>query len=166
MKREQRHTHYSVRWRVVSLDARIGFLYEALNAPLANTGRRAPKLNIGNITRGIICEVRSRSMRALLVLSTLFAAVHALQIDAAMLRTAPAAARCSGIFCGPAPAIAKPKTITRQKTGGPGGGGGGGAGAVQTAQPKLKRIVEDVPMWKVILLGDNEYEQDPVRAHS
>ena len=105
-------------------------------------------------------------MRALLiVLSSLLAAVHALRVGAAALRPAPVAARCTDIFCGPAPAIAKPKTITRQKTGGPGGGGGGGAGAVQTAQPKLKRIVEDVPMWKVILLGDNEYEQDPVRAY-
>ena len=59
-----------------------------------------------------------------------------------------------------APMIAKPKTKQRQKTGGPGGGGGGAA--VEVAKPKLQRKNEDVPMWKLILLGDGDYEQDPV----
>lgn len=74
----------------------------------------------------------------------------ALRVDQSLLRM------------GPAPAIAKPKTITRQKTGGGGPGGGGGTPTVQIAKPKLKRVVEDVPMWKVHLLGDEEYEEDPV----
>ena len=29
-------------------------------------------------------------------------------------------------------------------------------------QPKLQRKNEDVPMWKLILLGDGDYQQDPV----
>ena len=65
------------------------------------------------------------------------------------------------VRCQAAPQIAKPKTITRQKTSGPGGGGKGGAGA-QVAVPKLKRKNQDTPMWKVILLSDDEYEQEPV----
>ena len=63
---------------------------------------------------------------------------------------------------GPAPAIAKPKTVTRQVTKGPGGGdGGGGSPAAAIARPKRKADTEDVPMWKVLLLGDDSYEENP-----
>lgn len=32
----------------------------------------------------------------------------------------------------------------------------------QTAQPKLQQQDAHIPMWKVLLLGDEEYEEDPV----
>ena len=71
-----------------------------------------------------------------------------------------AAVRCQGA----APQIAKPKTKQVTKTRGPGSGdgGSGGAGAAQVAKPKRKTYNEDMPMYKVILLSDEEYEQDPV----
>lgn len=65
---------------------------------------------------------------------------------------------------GPAPSIAKPKTIIKQRTFGAGGDGGGGQGPAgpQLAPPLRAQQTEDVPMWKVILLGDSDYEEDPV----
>jgi len=61
-------------------------------------------------------------------------------------------------------APAKPKTRTRQVTRGPDSGDGKGKGgpAASVAKPKLKRNTEDIPLWNVFLLGDEEYEQDPV----
>lgn len=75
---------------------------------------------------------------------------------------APAAvSRAAVSMAGAAPA--KPKTVTRQKTAGPKGGGGKGGGpALEIAKPKRKSQTEDVPMWKVLLLGDEDYECDPV----
>ena len=35
---------------------------------------------------------------------------------------------------------------------------------MEVAKPKLKPLEADIPMWKVILLGDDEYEEDPVVA--
>lgn len=65
---------------------------------------------------------------------------------------------------GPAPQIAKPKTSTKQATFSTTGGGGGGQGgpAAVVAKPIQKSVTEDAPMWKVLLLGDEEYEEDPV----
>jgi len=64
---------------------------------------------------------------------------------------------------GAAPQIAKPKTVTRQVTKGPGGGEGGGKGPeAAAAKPKRKAHVEDVPLWQVLLLGDEEYVEDDV----
>merc|ERR1712217_544915 len=48
------------------------------------------------------------------------------------------------------------------KTSGGGGGGGKGGAAAQIAKPKRKSHTEDVPLWKVIMLGDEEYEEDLV----
>merc|ERR1719502_920670 len=63
-----------------------------------------------------------------------------------------------------APQIAKPKTSIKQKTfsNSPGDGGGGGAPSQAIARPQRKQHTEDMPLWKVILLGDEEYEEDPV----
>jgi hypothetical protein len=99
----------------------------------------------------------------LLLLLSLTCGSDGLQVNGVLRPNALAACARSFVQCGPAPAIAKPKTITRQKSAG-GGGPGGGGPTVQIAKPKLKRVVEDVPMWKVLLLGDNDYEEDPVRA--
>jgi len=55
------------------------------------------------------------------------------------------------------------KTRTFQRTDGGGSGKGGGAPTVNIAKPKMKEATEDVPMWKVILLFDEDYEEDPVR---
>lgn len=102
-------------------------------------------------------------MKAGLLLALSLASCGALTLHAPQPMTAMKGAPVAIFMQAGAPAIAKPKTVTRQKTSGGGpGGGGGGAGAVQTAQPKLKRIIEDIPMWKVVLLGDSEYEEDPV----
>lgn len=87
---------------------------------------------------------------------------HALHIGAT---TTPRSSSrsTSEIRCQASPQIAKPKTVTKQKTSGPGGGGGkGGGGAAQIAKPKRKAHVEDIPMWKVILLSDEEYVEDLV----
>lgn len=68
--------------------------------------------------------------------------------------------RARVVAAGAAPQIAKPKTIIKPKT-----GGAKPATPDQklaTAQPKLQRKSEDCPMWKVLLLGDEEYEEDPV----
>ena len=101
-------------------------------------------------------------MARLLALLCLVASCGALRIGAP---AAHAPARCSSIVAQMAPAPLK----TRQKvnTGDPGSGGGkggGGSPAAAIAKPKRKAHVEDVPLWKVILLGDEEYEEDPVRA--
>ena len=49
---------------------------------------------------------------------------------------------------GAGPAIAKPKTITRQKVG-PGGGKGGGAPKAAAAKPLVKKKEAMEPKWKV-----------------
>ena len=95
--------------------------------------------------------VRRRSATLAFIIGTLVASdAHAavnLRIDGALRPTV-----VTPTISMQAPAIAKPKTITRQKTSGGKGGGGGGGASVEIAKPKLKRVVEDVPMWKVILL--------------
>jgi len=83
----------------------------------------------------------------------------ALQIGAAAgLRNGPV--RHGSVRCA-APAAAPTKTKITHKTSGGDGGGGGGA-SLEIAKPKRKAHVEDVPLWKVILLGDVDYEPDPV----
>ena len=90
------------------------------------------------------------------------ACADALRVGAASLGTSHVA-RTSVLRCG-ATAQPETKTRTRQKTsdGGGKGGGGGGAPTAAIAKPKRKTQSEDIPMWKVILLSDNEYEEDPV----
>ena len=61
-----------------------------------------------------------------------------------------------------APAQQKTKQKVTYKTSGGGGGGGKGGNAAQIAKPKRKAHIEEVPMWNVFLLGDEEYEEDPV----
>jgi hypothetical protein len=60
-----------------------------------------------------------------------------------------------------APAPTKTRTI--QTTDGGGGGKGRSGPAAVVAKPKRKANTEETPMWKVILLGDEEYEEEPVR---
>lgn len=60
----------------------------------------------------------------------------------------------------PAPLKTRQKTFTTD--GGGGKGGPGGAPTAAIAKPKRKAHTEDVPLYKVILLGDEEYEEDPV----
>ena len=100
-------------------------------------------------------------------MATLVASSSALQLPAAtrpQLRAAlPATEARTQAWMQAAPA--KPKTQTKSKTftqGGDGGGKGKGGGAVETAKPITKRTTEECPMWKVLLLGDDEYEEDPV----
>ena len=99
-----------------------------------------------------------------LIVVLLAAPARALLLDGALRPgVGVAAARCAPAKAQLAPAPQK----TRQKTftTGPGGGkgGGGGAPSAAIAKPKRKAIVEEVPLYKVILLGDEEYEEDPVR---
>lgn len=64
---------------------------------------------------------------------------------------------------GAAPQIARPMTQTRQiNKAGAGGGGAKGRPGAQVAKPKRKVHTEEVPLYKVILLGDEDYEEDPV----
>ena len=91
-------------------------------------------------------------------------ALLALGCNALRLGAAPIVQRRAlSPICG-ATAQPETKTRTRQKTsdGGGKGGGGGGAPTAAVAKPKRKTHIEDVPMWKVILLGDDEYEEDSV----
>ena len=75
----------------------------------------------------------------------------------------PAAAHGAGRWVAQmAPAPLKTKQRTKTFSTGGSGGGPGGGGALQIAKPKRKAVTEDVPMWKVLLLGDTDYEQDPV----
>jgi hypothetical protein len=60
-------------------------------------------------------------------------------------------------------APAPTKTRTFQTTDGGGGGKGGAGPAAVVAKPKRKANTEETPMWKVILLGDEDYEEEPVR---
>ena len=91
-------------------------------------------------------------------LGLLLAATDALTVGSA---ARPGVVRCATITAQMAPAPTK--TRQKVKTNGPGGGGsGGGAPTAAVAKPKLKRVTEDVPLWKVLLLGDNDYEEDPV----
>ena len=73
-----------------------------------------------------------------------------------------AVARCSAVRMQMAPAQQKTKQKVSYKTGDGGGGGGKGGNAAQIAKPKRKAHIEEVPMWNVFLLGDEEYEEDPV----
>lgn len=102
---------------------------------------------------------------AVIFVQLLVVPAAALQIGAAP-RTPLPAVRCSQIVA----QLAMPETKTKQRvsTGDPGGGGGkgGGSPSLQIAQPKRKVESEDCPLWKVILLGDEDYESDPVRARS
>merc|ERR1711924_153013 len=59
-------------------------------------------------------------------------------------------------------AIAKPKTKQVTKTGPPQVAKPQNAQKVTPAKAVPKQQTEDVPMWKVILLGDDEYEEEPV----
>ena len=114
-------------------------------------GRLRPRSTQISSRSHSFADRRMMPSKLFVLLGVLVSSCSALRVDPSLLRM------------GPAPAIAKPKTITRQKTGGGGPGGGGGTPTIQVAKPKLKRVVEDVPMWKVNLLGDAEYEEDPVR---
>jgi len=61
----------------------------------------------------------------------------------------------------PAPQKTKQKVKTNDPGNG-GKGGGGGAPSAAIAKPIRKAHTEDVPLYKVLLLGDDEYEEDPV----
>jgi len=99
-------------------------------------------------------------MRALvLTVLALLSCSDALLVGAPVARSA---CRASRIQCGAAPQT-ETKKVTKQKTfGGDDGKGKGGGGQLQIAKPKMKRVVEDIPMWKVILLNDDEYEEGAV----
>ncbi len=74
------------------------------------------------------------------------------------------AARCSSrarvTMAGAAPAVPKTKTVTR--TAPPQVGKPAQKQKVQNAKPAMKKESAPTPMWKVIMLGDEEYEVDPV----
>jgi ATP-dependent Clp protease adapter protein ClpS len=94
----------------------------------------------------------------------------ALPAGSALRLGAPAALAPRGVAChtdarmGPMPQIAKPKTrqVTKSKPASGGGGGGKGAGAAQIAKLIPKTNVEEPPMYKVVMLNDEDYEEDPV----
>ena len=104
-------------------------------------------------------DMRSSSIIVLLLAS----AANALLVNGA-LRPAAVAARSAPITAQMAPAPLKTRQKVTHKTDGGGGGKGGGAPSAAVAKPKRKTHVEDIPMYKVILLGDAEYEEDPVSA--
>jgi len=88
----------------------------------------------------------------------LLSGVDALRVGVAPLCGARRAAAAT-MQLAPAPA----KTKTRQVTDGGGSGKGGSGPAAIVAKPKLMKNTEEVPMHKVILLGDEDYEEEPVR---
>ncbi|EOD15408.1 hypothetical protein EMIHUDRAFT_245546 [Emiliania huxleyi CCMP1516] len=87
----------------------------------------------------------------------LLSGVDALRVGVAPLCGAQRAAAAT-MQLAPAPA----KTKTRQVTDGGGSGKGGSGPAAIVAKPKLMKNTEEVPMHKVILLGDEDYEEEPV----
>ena len=110
---------------------------------------------------------RSSSCLAVLLCAALLpASAGALLLNAPRPPAAAATAavsRCAAVRCqGAAPAKQKTKQTTKTRDPGSGSRGGGGAGAAQVAKPKRKTHNEDMPLYKVILLSDDEYEQDPV----
>ena len=106
----------------------------------------------------------SRSSYYGLLLVALVAPVHALQLGVpAAVRPAATISRAS-VHLQLAPAPLKQKTKQTTDGGGKGPGGGGGGAQLQIAKPKRKLEREDVPLFKVLLLGDAEYIEDNVRA--
>lgn len=98
------------------------------------------------------------------LLSVIMAALCASRIGVGALRIGAAlpAAKMRAVAVmqlAPAPT----KTRTFQTTDGGGGGKGGAGPAAVVAKPKRKANTEETPMWKVILLGDEDYEEEPVR---
>ena len=99
------------------------------------------------------------------LLCALAAPAHALMLEARPgVARALAAARCTTLKAQLAPAPLKTRQKTTYTTDGGGGGKGGGAPGAQIAKPKRKAHTEEVPLYKVLLLGDSEYEEDPVRT--
>eukprot|EP00966_Prymnesium_polylepis_P158631 3666640-Prymnesium_polylepis.1 len=76
--------------------------------------------------------------------------------------SASSSVRCGAARMQMAPAPLKTKQKVTYKTSGGGGGGGKGGSAAQIAKPKRKAHTEDLPLFKVIMLSDEEYEEDPV----
>ena len=106
----------------------------------------------------------SSPVRNLLRLVALVAPIHALQLGVpAAVRPAAPISRAS-VHLQLAPAPLKQKTKQTTDGGGKGPGGGGGGAQLQIAKPKRKLEREDVPLFKVLLLGDAEYIEDNVRA--
>ena len=104
------------------------------------------------------------SSYGLLCLVALVAPIHALQLGVpAAVRPAATIFRAS-VHLQLAPAPLKQKTKQTTDGGGKGPGGGGGGAQLQIAKPKRKLEREDVPLFKVLLLGDAEYIEDNVRA--
>ena len=94
-----------------------------------------------------------------LVLAAACSSCSALQLGSAARCASRARVAMAG---GPAPAV--PKTRTRQvtRTAKPQVGKPQQKQKVQNAKPAMKKEMEEEPMWKVIMLGDEEYECDPV----
>jgi len=97
------------------------------------------------------------SSQLLLLAVALFVGSDALLVGAALPARVTRAA--TAMQLAPTPT----KTRTFQTTDGGGSGKGGGAPTLAIAKPKRKEATEETPMWKVILLGDDDYEEEPVR---
>ena len=105
-------------------------------------------------------EIDLPMWRALvLVLAAACSSCSALQLGSAARCASRARVAMAG---GPAPAV--PKTRTRQvtRTAKPQVGKPQQKQKVQNAKPAMKKEMEEEPMWKVVMLGDEEYECDPV----
>ena len=63
---------------------------------------------------------------------------------------------------GPAPAVPKTRTVQVTRTAPPQVGKPAQKQKVQNAKPAMKKDMAAEPMWKVVMLGDDEYECDPV----
>lgn len=100
----------------------------------------------------------ARRPATLLLLACLLQLSSALQLGVAHPRSSQQ--RCAVRLQGAAPAVPKTKQVT--KTGPPQVGKPQGKQKIKSAKPLPKQHSEEVPMWKVILLGDEEYEPDPV----
>ena len=100
-----------------------------------------------------------RMWRALVLIVAACSSCSALQLGGAARCSSRARVAMAG---GPAPAV--PKTRTRQvtRTAPPQVGKPQQKQKVQNAKPAMKKDMEAEPMWKVTMLGDDEYEVDPV----
>ena len=138
--------------------------YLGTGSDLEFVQNKAPKVTAADMTPAAwpADAMLSFWSRCLLLLAV--SGASALRIDGALRRPASAAASLVP-FMQAAPQIAKPKTQIKHSTGystGDGGGQGGAGAGVEIAKPKRKAHTEEVPLWKVILLGDEEYIEDEV----
>jgi ATP-dependent Clp protease adapter protein ClpS len=103
-----------------------------------------------------------RTWQCLALVVSCLAVATAFQGPALPLRDAASAARCSISMQLASPQIAKPKVNIGNPVSQPQTAAGKPKTATPDLKPKQKTQDDETPMYKVILLGDNDYEQSHV----